>query len=372
MLAKVKTVIAYMEELAPSSIAMSGDPVGLQIGHPEAEVKKILAALDPDHYAVKEAEEVGAEMLVTHHPLFYHQVASINESLPTGNLAAAVLRKRMHIFSAHTNYDIAPRGVNYRLAEALGLPADQGQVVEVTGNEQLLKLVVFIPAGHEDRVRDAIAEAGAGKMGNYSHCTFQLPGTGTFMPGEGTDPYIGTRYELEKVDELRMETILPATKKQEVIKALIEAHPYEEVAYDLYPLALEGRNIGLGLYFDLEKPVSLEYLIDKCKGVLKAEPLRCWDAGKSSFSRIAVCGGSGGSLIEQAARLGAEAFVSGDFRYHDLKLAQSHGLALVDAGHDATEWPGVANIRAYLEERLKADGYETGVCLQTTVSSGWK
>ncbi len=371
MLAQVKTIIAYMEELAPSSIAISGDPVGLQLGHPEAEVEKIMVALDPELNAIEEAGEIGAEMLVTHHPLFYNQLTSLNLSTSTGHLAATALKKGMHIFCAHTNYDIAPRGVNYHLAKTLGLPAEQGRVLEATGNEQLLKLVVFIPVGHEDRVRDAIALAGAGKIGGYSHCTFQVAGTGTFMPGEGTAPYIGSQNELEKVDEMRMETILPATIKGAVIKALVDAHPYEEVAYDLYPLALEGGNIGLGLYFDLEKAVSLEEIANQCRGNLKAESLRYWDAGKSNFSRVAVCGGSGGSLVEQAARQGVEILISGDFRYHDLKLAQSYGLALVDAGHDATEWPGVASIQGYLDDRLKSDGFETGVCLQTSVSKGW-
>ena len=372
MLATVKQISAYMEELAPSSTALPGDPVGLQLGHPEAEIKKILTALDPDHDALKEAEKIGAEMLITHHPLFYDKLTSIDESSPAGFLAASALRKGLHIFSAHTNYDIAPRGVNYCLAEALGLPAHEGRVIEVTGSEQFLKLVVFVPAGHEDRIRDALAEAGAGQIGDYSHCTFQLPGTGTFKPGEGTDPFIGSRNRLEKVEEIRMETILPAAKKREVVEALIEAHPYEEVAYDLYPLALEGSHMGLGLFFALEQPLALQEILDRCRVSLNQEFLRCWDAGKSHFKHVAVCGGSGGSLIEPAARQGAEVFISGDFRYHDLKAAQAYGLALVDAGHDATEWPGVAYLQKYLEQRLKTGGYETEVCLQASAAPGWK
>ncbi len=371
MLAKVKTVSAYMEELAPASFALPGDPVGLQLGRPEAEVKKILVALDPDHDALTEAEASGADMLVSHHPLFYNMISSLDESYPAGMLAAEALRKGIHIYCAHTNYDIAPRGVNFHLAEALGLPVEQGRVINVTGTEQFFKLVVFIPAGHEDGVRDAISQAGAAQIGAYSHCTFQTPGTGTFMPGEGTDPFIGSKNKLEKVEELRMETILPEARKKEVIQALVKAHPYEEVAYDLYPLALEGGSIGLGLQFDLEEPCSLEYLLKRCRTVLKAGSLRCWDAGKKHFSRVAVCGGSGGSLIEQAARQGVEILVSGDFRYHDLQLAQVYGLALVDAGHDATEWPGVAYLREYLAERLQADHYETGVLIQASPSPGW-
>ncbi len=372
MPAKVKTVIRYMEELAPSFLALPGDSAGLQTGHPEAEIKKILVALDPGHDTFVEVEKTGADMLVTHHPLFYNKLSSLDESLSSGALAAAALRKGIHIFSAHTNYDIAPRGVNYHLAEALELPADQGRVLEVTGREQFLKLVVFIPAGHEDSIRDAIAKAGAGQIGDYSHCTFQIPGTGTFMPGEGTDPYIGSHNKLERVEEIRMETVLPFARKGEVVQALIETHPYEEVAYDLYPLALEGKALGLGLYFNLEKPFSLEAVLNKCRLALKSESLRYWDAGKSNFSRVAVCGGSGGSLIEPAVKQGAEVLISGDFRYHDLRLAQSYGLALVDAGHDATEWPGVKYIRQYLEKRLKTDRHETEVCLQAPVASGWK
>ena len=372
MLATVKQISAYMEELAPASAALPGDPVGLQLGHPEAEISKILVALDPDHEALKEAGKIGAEMLITHHPLFYEKITSIDESSPAGSLAASALRKGLHLFSAHTNYDIAPGGVNYRLAEALGLPAHEGRVIEVTGSEQFLKLVVFIPAGHEDRIRDALAGAGAGQIGDYSHCTFQLTGTGTFKPGEGTDPFIGSRDRLEKVEEIRLETILRAGKKRAVVEALIEAHPYEEVAYDLYPLVLEGSNRGLGLLFALDQPLALQELLDQCRVSLKAELLRCWDAGKSEFKRVALCGGSGGSLIGEAARQGAEVFISGDFRYHDLKAAQVYGLALVDAGHDATERPGVAYLQKYLQESLKSGGYETEVFLQASAAPGWK
>lgn len=369
---KVKTVIAYMEELAPSSIAMSGDPVGLQLGNPEDEVNNILVALDPDLDAIREAERIGAEMLITHHPLFYNKLSSINESFPSGFLIASAIRKGLNVFSAHTNYDVAPRGTNYHLAKALDLPAETGRVLEVTGNEQLLKLVVFIPAGHEDSILTAISRAGAGQIGSYSHCTFQMPGTGTFMPGAGTDPYIGSQDQLAKVDEVRLETILPATRKNEVLQALIKAHPYEEVAYDLYPLALEGQDIGLGLSFMLDNQVSLETLIKKCRVNLKATSLRFFDAGKEKFSGIAICGGSGGSLIEKAVQQEAQVFVSGDFRYHDLKLAQDYGLALVDAGHSPTEWPGVVFIKQYLEKRLQAENYDAGVYLQTSASEGWQ
>ncbi len=371
MQARVENIIDYMEALAPSSIALSGDPVGLQLGHPEAEIKKIMVALDPDWETIDEASNTGTDMLVTHHPLFYNKLSGIDESSPAGSLVAAAVRKGLHIFSAHTNYDISPYGVSYRLAQCLGFPLKHTSVLEVTGSEQMLKLVVFVPDGYEDRVRDALAEAGAAQMGEYSHCTFQAPGTGTFMPGEGTSPFIGDQGKLEKVNELRMETILPATFRSKVIKSLIEAHPYEEVAYDLYPLALEGKSIGLGLNIELEEPLPLEKLVENCRKNLKPATLRYWTPQTREVTRIALCGGSGGSIIANAAGHGAEVLISGDFRHHDLKHAQALGLALVDAGHDATEWPGVSYLQQYLEKRLKEDGYNTEVFLPASAAENW-
>lgn len=367
----VKKVIAYLEELAPEKLALPGDPAGLQLGNPEAVISKVLVALDPDDAAIEEASSTGAGMLVTHHPLFYHKLAAIDESLPAGALVASAIRKELNIYSAHTNFDLVPRGVSYQLAQRLGFPTEKAEVMDITGSEELLKLVVFVPTGHEDEVRNALALAGAGQIGRYSHCTFQTDGTGTYMPGEGTNPYIGSSGDLEKVAELRLETILSAHSRKNVITALLDAHPYEEVAYDLYPLALEGKALGLGLVINLDEMLSLDQILQICRERLTAGTMRYWASSKLEYRRVALCGGSGGSLIEHAARQGADLYISGDFRYHDLKTAQALGITLIDAGHDATEWPGVAYLKEYLAERLKSDGYKTEVYLQTSVPSGW-
>ena len=371
MHASVKKVMAYMEDIAPASIALPGDPIGLQLGDPDAEISKILVALDPDQAALDEAIASGAEMLVTHHPLFYNKLSSIDESSPAGYFVASAIRNRRHIFSAHTNLDVAPQGVSHHLAKRLGLQAENLTLLEKTGNEQLLKLVVFIPVGHEDDIREALAAAGAGQIGNYSHCTFQMEGQGTFMPANGAKPFIGSSGQLETVDEVRLETILPATRRPNVLRALLQAHPYEEVAYDLYPLDLEGRAIGMGLVMDLAEPLSVDHLLQICRERLKTESIRFAASAKTLIKRVALCGGSGGSLIEHAAYRRADLFISGDFRYHDLKLAQSLGIALIDAGHDATEMPAVQYLQQYLESRLKADGFKAGVLLQTSVPAGW-
>ncbi|NLY39804.1 MAG: Nif3-like dinuclear metal center hexameric protein [Firmicutes bacterium] len=361
MLATVKMIAGYMEELAPLDLALPGDPSGLQLGDPEAPVAKVLVALDPDEAALRQALAVGASLVVTHHPLLFHPAASIDESRPRGALISAFIRNRISVYSAHTNLDTAPRGLNHALAELIGLSPSGRSVLKASGQDRYLKLVVFVPRGHEDSVRDALAEAGAGWIGNYSHCTFQAPGTGTFMPREGTNPYIGQQGRLEKVEELRLETILPASRRQAVIKALLAAHPYEEVAYDIYPLAGAGEAVGLGLCGQLEPPLELEAILARCRERLKLKDLRYWASAKDRFSRIAVCGGSGGSLVEAAIAMGAELYISGDFRYHDFKTAQAAGMGLIDAGHYGTEQPAVALIENHLRNCLQRDGRETVV-----------
>ena len=371
MKVSVNAVMKYMEELAPLSVALPGDPVGLQVGNPSSIVDSIMVALDPDLETIEEAIKKKAQMIITHHPLIYNKLSSINEAGPRGSLVARAIRNNLHIYSAHTNFDVTRGGVSYRLAEALGLPVKNASVLEVTGSEQLLKLVVFVPKGHEDRILDALARAGAGQIGRYSHCTFQTMGTGTFMPAADTNPFIGSKGELEKVSEIRLETILPVTRRKTIISDLIKHHPYEEVAYDLYPLDLEGDEIGLGLLIDLEEELSFEQLINRCLTNLPTNTLRYSINDREGFRRIALCGGSGGSLIEHAARQNADVLISGDFRYHDLKDAQALNIALIDAGHHATELPGVKYLKDYLQHKLEDEGYGVEVHLQALTPAGW-
>ncbi len=371
MKVSVNAVMKYMEELAPLSVALPGDPVGLQVGNPSSIVDSIMVALDPDLETIEEAIKKKAQMIITHHPLIYNKLSSINEAGPRGSLVARAIRNNLHIYSAHTNFDVTRGGVSYRLAEALGLPVKNASVLEVTGSEQLLKLVVFVPKGHEDRILDALARAGAGQIGRYSHCTFQTMGTGTFMPAADTNPFIGSKGELEKVSEIRLETILPVTRRKTIISDLIKHHPYEEVAYDLYPLDLEGDEIGLGLLIDLEEELSFDQLINRCLTNLSTNTLRYSINDREGFRRIALCGGSGGSLIEHAARQNADVLISGDFRYHDLKDAQALNIALIDAGHHATELPGVKYLKDYLQHKLEDEGYGVEVHLQALTPAGW-
>ncbi|MFU8794641.1 MAG: Nif3-like dinuclear metal center hexameric protein [Dethiobacteria bacterium] len=368
----VKKIISYMEDLAPPGYALQGDPVGLQLGNPEAEINKIIISLDPDREALKAAANYNAEMIITHHPLFFDKLSGVDESLPSGAMVAEAIRNRINIYSAHTNFDIVPGGVTYQLGKSLNLPVEKSSVIEITGREKLLKLVVFVPAGHEDNILEALSEAGAGQIGNYSHCSFQTPGTGTFMPGNDTKPFIGSSGRLERVKEIRLETILLFSDRTAVINALLDAHPYEEVAYDLYPLDLEGPEVGLGLLIELNDPITLDELNKRCHDKLPYCIPRFKVFGKEVFNKVALCGGSGGSMIETAARKGAEVFVSGDFKYHDLKHAEGLGLALIDAGHLSTEMPGVQFLDRYLQGRLKDDGFTAEVIVLSSRQAIWK
>lgn len=371
MFATVQQIAGYIEELAPKSLALPGDPVGLQVGSPHAGVQKTLLALELDEAVLEEAAGRGARLVVTHHPLLFEPVQSLDESVPQNALAAAAIRQGIALYSAHTNLDIAPRGVNYVLAERLGLAGEGRRVLQVTGYDRLLKLVVFIPGGYENQLLEVLAAAGAGSLGCYSHSSFRAPGTGTFMPLEGSVPFIGQRGRLEQVDEIRLETILPASRREAVEQALLKAHPYEEPAYDFYPLEQKGEPLGLGLAGLLECPGTLAEIAGRCRKALGLKSLRCWAPPGGRFSRIALCGGSGGSLIDLAAASGAELFISGDFRYHDFKKAQAYGLGLIDAGHGATELPVVAHLAAYLNSRLLGAGFKTVAAVSEMEPADW-
>ena len=371
MLATVQQVADYLEELAPLSLALPGDPVGLQLGDPGAGIEKVLVALELDQVLLEEAIAKGAGLVVTHHPLLFEPLQRVDESEPLGVLVAEAIRRRLAVYSAHTNLDTAPRGVNYILAERIGLAEEGRQVLKITGREQLLKLVLFVPAGYEEKLLQALAAAGAGQSNRYSHSSFQVSGTGTFEPLPGSNPFIGRPGRLEEVSEIRMETILPASRRPAVIRALLEAHPYEEPAYDLYPLALEGEPRGLGLLGSLKRPQTLSQLAARCRKELGQAMVRCWAPPDRRFSRVALCGGSGGSLIEDALAGGAELFISGDFRYHDLEKARAHGLGLIDAGHSGTERPVLGYLVDYLQRCLHRAGLKTVVEKADAPSPEW-
>ncbi|MDW7650637.1 MAG: Nif3-like dinuclear metal center hexameric protein [Bacillota bacterium] len=365
----VQTVIQYLETLAPKHLAFEWDHVGLQVGSLHGTVNKIMVTLDVNACVLNEANEMGVDFIVTHHPFIFRPVSAVRTDLPLGSLIERALKSNIRIYAAHTNLDVAAGGVNDALAAHLGL--HDTDILRLSGREELEKIAVFVPLGHEDNVRDALASAGAGWIGNYSHCTFQSAGTGTFIPREGTNPYIGSQGKLERVKEVRLETIYPAHLRNRIVKAMVKAHPYEEAAYDIYPLGNEGKPYGLGRVGKISAPCTLQDFCAFVKEKLLVDSLRVTGDLKKIINKVAVCGGSGGDLIHAASFAGADVLVTGDLKYHEACDCSSLGMALIDAGHDATERVIVPVLTNYLKTKLAENGYNTPVEPSALETAPW-
>lgn len=348
-----------VEEFAPLYLAEQWDNPGLQLGDPRLEVNRLLLTLDVDEDVYNEAVEMGAKAIICHHPLFFKPVKQIRTDRPREALIAALLRAGITVYAAHTNLDSAQEGVNSELAKILNL--QEIRALRPDYREKYLKLVVFVPLTHIDAVRSAMARAGAGWIGNYSECSFQVQGTGTFRPLEGTNPFIGKLGELERVEEIRLETILPANLSGQIVEAMLKIHPYEEVAYDLYSLANEGAALGPGRIGSLAQPVRFEEFISRVKNRLKLVHVRYGGKPGRLVNTVAVCGGAGASLWTLALSAGAQVLVTSDVDYHSARDMLAGGLSFIDAGHFGTEKVILPVLRKYLEDRLSRLGLEVEI-----------
>jgi len=358
---KCQVIFDFIEELAPCSLAEGWDNTGLQVGDPRAEVERVMLALDVNYDVALEAKEKGAGLIVSHHPLLLNPLKSIRPDQPGGKLIEYIIKNNMAVYAAHTNLDIAGGGVNSILAEKIGLI--ETYVLEPVGQERYVKLAVFIPAGHVEEVHQAVSEAGAGWIGNYSHCSFQIAGTGTFRPLSGANPYIGREGKLERVDEVRLETIVPVDRLSSVLQAMLKAHPYEEVAYDLYSLENPGPVYGLGRVGCLASPVSFREFAQKVKEVLGLSAARAGGSLESTVKKVAVCGGAGARLWPAALRAGADTFVTGDIKYHEAQEILAAGLNFIDAGHCGTESVVLPVLQSYLEKCCLSGGLDVEIIL---------
>ncbi len=348
IVARVRDIAEAVERLAPISLSEAWDNCGLQVGDPAASVSRVMVALTPTGEVFEEAQETGADFLLFHHPLIFGSLKSVDTGSYPGHLIARALRSGLAVYAAHTSYDAAPDGVSVALAQALGL---RGPLRVVSPRGELRKLVIFVPQENVDAVAGALADTGAGVIGEYTHCTFRTPGTGTFLGGEAADPYLGERGRLEKVEEIRLETVVPAHAAEHAIAAAVAAHPYEEAALDLYPVEGHPAGCGYGRVGTLPEPMTAEQMRGHVSDLLGSPARLVADPGSGRrMGRIAVLGGSGGSFVREAAASGAEAFVTGDLDYHDALLADSLGLTAIDAGHAATELPSLAPLARRLSE----------------------
>ncbi len=335
MAVKIKDIISLIDKFAPQQLAAEWDRVGLQLGNPEAEVERVLIALDVNPQVIEEAYTIGASLIVSHHPLIRGDIQSpyLVPSDPAGGCLLKAAQMGISIFVAHTNLDKTPGGVSDILSTNLGLKDIEILLPEEA--KDLYKLVVFVPESAVSNVLSAISRAGAGIIGNYTFCSFRANGIGTFKPEKGAEPTIGKRMELNEVHEYRLETQVPSHKLDSVLEAMIKAHPYEEVAYDIYQI--RNPSLGFGRIGNLREGISLEEYLGICREKLEPKSFRVIGDSRVRVKRIAVCGGGGAELIPQAKAKGADLFLTGDVKYHQAQLAKSLELVLVDAGHNATE-----------------------------------
>lgn len=330
---KIKEVIQLIEDFAPLNLQESYDNAGLTVGNNEDEVSGALCTIDVTEKVIEEAIELKANFIISHHPVIFKGITSLTGSSENERILIRAIQNNITLYSCHTNIDNTIEGVNQKISEKLGLT--NCQVLEPLRNS-LVKLVTFVPEDHADKLRQALFEGGAGNIGNYDSCSYNLSGTGTFRGGEQTNPFVGEKGKLHFEDEVRIETIVPNYLLKVVLKKLFEIHPYEEVAYDLYPLLNENPAAGAGMIGDLSQGISTADFLTRLKSIFHTSAIRYAGKVDEIIKKVAVCGGAGSFLLDRAIQSKADAFVTGDLKYHQFFDAENK-ILLCDIGHYESE-----------------------------------
>ena len=329
----IKDVTHYLEALAPKAYQESYDNSGLIVGNQSAEVTGILVTLDCLETIVDEAITNGCNLIVAHHPILFKGLKKLTGQNYVERTIIKAIKNDIGIYAIHTNLDNMDWGVNKKIADIIGLKNTR---VLAPKSNTLLKLTTFVPTKNKEKLIEALHAAGAGNVGNYSNCSFQVMGEGTFLPNEKSNPAIGKKGKLERVEETRIEMILPEPLKNSVLGALLQSHPYEEVAYYLSRLENENQEVGAGMVGDLEIPLEPMEFLNGLKAKMNAKCIRHTQLTDRKIKRVAVCGGVGSFLLPQAIAAGADVFVSADFKYHEFFDAD-HKIIVADIGHYETE-----------------------------------
>lgn len=355
MTATVADIIKIMETIAPPRLAEKWDNVGLQIGQNNWPVKTVMVALDPLYDVVAAAVREDVDLLITHHPLIFQPINRIDFSSPVGSIIHMAASRKIAIYAAHTNFDNAQDGLNDILALKIGLK--NLKVLGKAAEPDTCKIVVYVPVEYEQKILDALFMSKSGKIGAYTCCSFRTSGKGTFRPDSGAKPFIGKTGEISHVDETRIETVVQRNDIANVVNLLKANHPYETMAYDIYPLLTRENGPGTGRIGEIDKKIELAFLALRIKEKLGIESVKV--AGKPDLTvhAAAVCTGSGSSLIKNFLSSEAEVYISGDLRYHDARAVEAAGRGLIDIGHFASEHLIVKELAGRLEQIL----YEAGI-----------
>ena len=341
---KVAELINIIDKIAPFYLQLNFDNSGIQFGDLKDEVNKILLCLDVTPEVIDEAISLGCNAILSHHPLFFQPLKSITKQ--DNPIAYQLITNKINLLAAHTNYDLAENGLNDYVGKLLGL--EKFDCLEES-SEKILKLAVYVPEKYQDTLIDALFEAGAGNFGNYSETSFSLHGSGTFKPMEGTNPFIGETGTRETVKETKIETVFQERFLSRIVEVIHKNHPYEEQAYDIFPLISKAKN-GIGLIARLPSAVKIENMITEIKNILKVPYLRLIRSNEKLIKTIALCTGSSGSLINKAINKKADLFITGDIKHHEALAAKEMGLNIIDIEHFYTEKYFVPAIKEQLME----------------------
>ena len=344
----VSDIAACIEKFAPLALQEGYDNSGLQVGNPASYVQSVMLTLDITEEVIDEAISKGMEMVIAHHPLIFSGLKRLTGRTEVERIVAKAIQHNICLYAAHTNLDIARNGVSFKMGEKLGLK--NLTVLEPLEN-RLHKIVVFVPNAHLQPVRQAMFDAGAGDIGNYSSCSYSHSGEGTFKANDVANPYVGNVGELHYEPEVRLEVVCPSFISEKVIRSMVAAHPYEEVAYDILPLVNNNIGLGLGAVGELEVPMAVEDFLAFVKNTFGALGVRYTAPASKTISRVAVCGGSGSSLMGKAVASGAHAFITGDIKYHNFFDAKGK-LLLMDIGHFESEYSSLEIISDLLRKNF--------------------
>ena len=342
----VKDVTKYLEKIAPLHLQESYDNSGLQVGDYKSKVKGVLVSLDVTLEVIDDAINQQCNLIVAHHPIIFGEFKNVTKSSLTGSIVFKAIKNNINIYAIHTNLDNVPNGVNSKIAEVIGLKRKK----ILLPKQNLLKLVVFVPESHSEKVSQALFRSGAGNIGNYKNCIFSSTGEGSFLPKSGSNPYMGKKGKLEKVKEEKLEVIFPDYLLSNIIQSMNSAHPYEEVAYDIFKL-LNNSNTGSGMLGELEKPTDELEFLNLIKKKFHAAGLRHTKLINRPIKKVAICGGSGSFLLKNAMLENADIFITSDYKYHQFFEAENK-ILIADIGHYESEQFTIDLISEFLMKKF--------------------
>jgi dinuclear metal center YbgI/SA1388 family protein len=350
----VTDLIKYLEDWAPPGVAWERDNVGLQIGSGAEKIKNLMLCLELTEKVLKEALQKKCNFIFTHHPLIFNPIKRLDtEKDSKARLIETIIKNNINVYSAHTNLDFTKDGVSFELARVLKLK--NVKFLENEENNQL-KIAVFVPLNHLEKISEAMFEAGAGIIGEYNNCSFRSTGLGTFKGSSKSNPKIGKRETFEMVEEVRIESVVDSWKLKKVITAIIKTHPYEEPAYDVYPLKNKNVTYGAGAIGELELEMTEKNFFSHVSRFLKIKNFKYSDGKGKKIKRVALCGGAGSEMLSIAISKGADVFITADIKYHTFQDAGDR-ILLIDAGHYETEIFSLnaveKKIKKFFENELK-------------------